>query len=263
MFTVATFNVNSINARLPVVRKWLEEDPVDVVCLQEIKCEEEKFPFGAFQELGYEVCVRGQKSYNGVAILSRHPFNRVIRPEVHFCRTHEARILAARTAGVWVVNTYIPQGRELEHSEFSYKLAFLEGMGSYLLEEGFADERMIWAGDLNVAMDERDVHDPARLWGHVCYNAEVQERLRGATQGMVDVFRKHIPEGSVYTFWDYRVRNALQRNIGWRIDHLFASPGLAQKSRTARVQTELRAMEKPSDHTAVVAEFDLRVRPEE
>ena len=257
MFKIATFNVNSVNARMPILGPWLEKERIDVVALQEIKCQDEKFPLEALEELGYHAAVRGQKSYNGVAILSREPFEEVIRPQVDFCDENEARIILAKIDGLWIVNTYIPQGRDVEHEQFSYKLNFLDGMGRFLIEEGYAGEKMIWLGDLNVAMDDRDVHDPDGLRGQVCFHPEEQKRLAAATRDYVDIFRKHIEEDDVYTFWDYRVRNGVQRNIGWRIDHIFATADIAEHSTKVWIDKSIRLLERPSDHTALVAEFDL------
>ncbi len=257
MFKIATFNVNSVNARMPILGPWLEKENIDVVAMQEIKCQDEKFPLEAFEEIGYHAAVRGQKSYNGVAILSRKPFEEVVKPQVDFCQESEARIILAKVDGLWIVNTYIPQGRDLDNEQFPYKLNFLESMGKYLVEEGYAGQKMIWLGDLNVAMDDRDVHDPDRLRGRVCFNPEEQKRLAEATKDYVDIFRKHIPDDNVFTFWDYRVKNGVQRNIGWRIDHIFATTDVAEYSKQVWIDKSIRMMERPSDHTALIAEFDF------
>ncbi len=256
MFKVATFNVNSVNARMPILSEWLIKEQIDVVALQEIKCQDEQFPYQDFEDLGYHAAVRGQKSYNGVAILSKTPFEIVLKPEVSFCRVGESRIIVAKTKGVWFVNTYIPQGRDIDNEQFPYKLDFIEGMGDYLQDSLFTEQPLIWLGDLNVAMDDRDVHDPDRLRGRVCFHPEEQKRLTIASASFVDLFRKHIPDDQVFTFWDYRVKNGVQRNIGWRIDHIFATNDLAGLSKKVWVDQSIRLMLKPSDHTALIAEFD-------
>lgn len=257
MFSIATFNVNSMKVRFPIVRDWLKAAAPDVVAFQELKGQEEIFPREELQELGYESCVHGQKTYNGVAIISRLPVEEMRIPETGFCAPGEARIIMAKVAGIWVVNTYVPQGQKVGSEKFTYKLDFLRGMGEFLEEEGLLKERTIWLGDLNVAPDERDVHDPERLRGEVGFHPDEQEALRVASRGLEDVFRRHVTEGGHYTFWDYRVPNGFKRNLGWRIDHILATEELAQRSLDSRVDRDLRALEKPSDHAPLVATFDI------
>ena len=257
MLTVATFNVNSVRSRMPILTKWLAAEPVDVVALQELKGDESKFPLQEFQELGYHVVVHGQKAYNGVAIVSREPFEDYMIPTLPFCTDGEARVILAKVRGIWFVNTYIPQGQSLTSEKFPYKLAFLAGMGKYLRDEGLMDAKTIWLGDLNVALEDRDVYNPDDLRGKVTFHPDEQNALREAAGPMVDVLRKHNQDEGVYTFWDYRIPNGFKRNLGWRIDYILATPELAEYSEDAWVETGLRALEKPSDHTPLVARFDL------
>jgi exodeoxyribonuclease-3 len=171
----------------------------------------------------------------------------------------EARLIRATIGGVTIVNTYVPQGRSVDSEMFTYKLEWLARLQSYLKKAIEDNEQLIWCGDLNVAPQEIDVHDPKRLANHVDFHPEVRKALARITKDrLVDVFRLHHPdEPAQYTFWDYRVRDALKRNLGWRVDHIYATPSLAQKSVSSFIDRKARAREKPSDHTFLVAEFKL------
>lgn len=257
---IATFNVNSLRARLPIVQRFLEDDAPDVLCLQETKCRDEDFPEPFFAELGYSVAHRGMKSYNGVAIASKLELS-----EVSFgigdgrdTEQDECRIARAKVAGVSVICAYMPQGRELDTDEFRYKLEFFSRLRAMLDARHSTDERLLWTGDLNVAPTDADVTHPENKRKHVCFCQEAKDALAGVLSwGLVDVFRMHKKGDGEFTFFDYRVKDALDRNIGWRIDHLYATRPLADASTDAYVVRSLRAMERPSDHTAVVGAFDV------
>ena len=252
---VASFNANSLRSRLDIVLGWLDANGPDVLCVQETKVQDVDFPHEAFASSGYEYVFKGQKKYNGVAIFAREAitdaaFGLDDEP------VDEARIIRAKVGGVWIVNTYVPQGFERISEKFQYKLDWFKRLRKYFDDHFSADDAVLWMGDLNVAMDERDVHDPERLLGHVCYCPEVQDALRDvAGWGFTDVFRMLCDEGGQYTFWDYRARNALENNRGWRLDYIMATKSMAAKCKKCWVDREPRGMVKPSDHTFLIAEF--------
>ena len=257
---IATFNVNSLKSRLPIVEHFLTGGGApDIVCFQETKCQDADFPAGFFAELGDKVAFRGMKSYNGVAIASR-----VAPDEVSFGfddgedREQDfARLAVARFGALNVVGSYVPQGKEMSLPDFVYKLRFFERLRVLFEKKYSPSDLLLWTGDLNVVPTDIDVTHPENKRDHACVCQEVRDALAGVTSwGLEDVFRKHRPEPGEFSFWDYRVKGALERNIGWRIDHLLATKSLAERSRDAYVVRELRAMERPSDHTAVVGVFD-------
>ncbi len=252
---IATFNANSIRSRMPIVLGWLEKNRPDVLCVQETKVQDHDFPVEAFEGSGYEVVFKGQKKYNGVAIFSRNEISDV-GTEMDDAADEQARFITGVVGGVTIVNTYVPQGFERESEKFEYKLDWLARLGRYFKSNFAPDKPVIWVGDLNAAMEARDVHDPERLWGHVCYCQEVQDAVGEiAKWGFTDVFRMHNQEDKQYTFWDYR-ELSFRRNNGWRLDYIMATNGLAKKCARCWIDKEPRGMEKPSDHTFLVAEFE-------
>jgi exodeoxyribonuclease-3 len=256
-FTVATFNSNSIRARLSAVLEWTKKNAPDVLCLQECKVQEKDFPFSAFEPLGYTALYRGQKAYNGVAIITRHPADE-IRTGLYKGPEEEARFISATILQIPVVNAYVPQGVAPGTEKFAYKLRWLKDLLSHLGQHHSPKGPLLVTGDFNVALEPRDVYDPEALRGEVGFHPEEQSILREyVSWGLEDVLRKHRPEGGLYTFWDYRIPNALKRKMGWRIDYIFATPPLAQKSRKVWIDLEARSAEKPSDHTFLVAEFEM------
>jgi exodeoxyribonuclease-3 len=256
---VATYNANSIRARMPLVLDWLDRESPDVLCVQETKVQDKDFPAQPIREAGYHVVFKGQKAHAGVAIISRE------EPQDMACglddgeQPDEARLIRAVIGGVLVVNTYVPQGRDPESEHFQYKLCWFERLRAFFERHYGPDDLLVWMGDFNVALEPIDVHDPKRLEGHVCYRPEVREALRQVgTWGFVDVFRRHHPgEPGQYTYYDYRARDPVERGVGWRVDHVWATEPLAAKSTDAWIDTEARLAERPSDHTFLVAEFDL------
>jgi exodeoxyribonuclease-3 len=238
---VATYNANSIRTRLEQVLEWLGREQADVLCLQETKVQDNDFPAQPFQEAGYHVVFRGQKAFDDGG-----------EPD-------EPRLIRAVIGGIPVVNTYVPQGRSPDSEHFQYKLAWLARL-RLLFERDYApDEPLLWMGDFNVAPEPVDVHDPKRLEGHVDFHPEARAALERVREwGLIDVFRLHHPdEPGQYTFWDYRVRGALERGLGWRVDHVWATEPLARRSTRAWIDVEARRAERPSDHTFLVAEFGL------
>lgn len=257
VFKIATYNVNSIRSRLHIVIPWLERHRPDVLCMQETKVENEKFPVNDFKNAGYHVVFSGGKSFNGVAVASLGP------PEDVFFGFDDGgpadpdRLVRGVFSGIPVVNAYVPQGRDKEAPQFQYKLQWFERFRS-LLEKSYSGEKpLICCGDLNVAREEIDVHDPKRLRGHVDFTPEVWDAFdRLKAWGVADVFRKHHPaEAGLYTFFDYRVPKSVERGLGWRVDHILATSVLASRSLRCFIDMEPRQAEKPSDHTVVVAEF--------
>jgi exodeoxyribonuclease-3 len=257
MLKVATYNVNSIRSRIDVVLAWVDANLPDVLCLQETKVEDKGFPRAPFEERGYHVAAHGQKSYNGVATISREAPSFVATGFNGDTAEEEARLLRARIGAVDVINAYVPQGTAVDSPRFTYKLAFLRRL-RLLLETQYSPQRpLVIVGDLNVAPEPIDVYDPVSLDGAVCFHplerAEIQNLL---AWGLVDVFRLHNRDAGLYTFWDY-FRGSYSRNRGWRLDHMLATAPLASKSVRCVVDRVPREATKPSDHTVVVAEFDV------
>ena len=250
---IATFNVNSIRSRLPVLSEWLKSQNPDVLCLQETKCTDDVFPLEEVKNMGYEACFKGQKSYNGVAILSKKAADEVrvgfddgIEP---LC---ESRLIAARFGSLWVVNSYVPQGKSIDHADYLFKQDFLRRAVDLVKNLG---PQVIWVGDFNVAPTELDVANPKTKKDHVCFHAPLRELFTTLTADLVDLFRTKNEGKEIYSFFDYRVKDALDRNLGWRIDHIMATPDVAKACESCFVDHEPRRAEKPSDHTPVVADF--------
>lgn len=258
LFKVASFNTNSIRARLDLLLEWLSKEKPDVLCLQEIKVEDKDFPLTDLQKIGYNAVSKGQKAYNGVAILSPHTIEDVRAGIGDWAEPGEARLITATIQGIPVVNTYIPQGRDPNSEIFTYKLKWIRAMRDYFHRHYNPAGPLIWAGDFNVAPEPIDVYDPKKLFGHIGFHPEEHKALAYVKEwGFTDVFRLHVKEGGHYTFFDYRVPNGLKRNMGWRVDHIWATGPLAQKSRRAWIDLEPRRREKPSDHTFIMAEFEI------
>lgn len=255
---VATFNINSIRVRLADLCHWLGEYQPDLVCLQETKVQDPDFPVEAIKEAGYYAAFLGEKSKNGVAILSKQRPNQITTGLDEWGVAGEARLIAADFGNFSVVNTYIPQGREVGTDYFNYKLAWIRHMRDYFTRHFTPETPLLWLGDFNVAPEPKDVYDPKRLAGHVGFHPDEQAALASVRDwGFTDIFRKHSPESGIYTFWDYRVKNALDRGIGWRIDHIYATAPLAACSIASAVATELRRAERPSDHAPLTASFEI------
>jgi exodeoxyribonuclease-3 len=254
---VATFNVNSIRSRLELVLSWLSRHSPGILCLQETKVPDEDFPAEPIREAGYHVIFRGQKAHAGVAIISQQEPREVAFGLDDGGPPDEARLIRAVIGGIPVVNTYVPQGRALDSEHFQYKLEWLARMRAFFQRHYSPHEALLWMGDLNVAREPIDVHDPVRLKNHVDFHPQARVALEQVREwGFEDVFRRHHPhEPGQYTFWDYRVPGALERGLGWRVDQIFATAFLAQRSTGAWIDVESRRVARPSDHTFLVAEF--------
>jgi len=252
---IATFNANSLRTRLNIITEWLRENAPDVLCIQETKVQDKDFPLPQLADTGYNVVYKGQKSYNGVAIMSRLPIEN-IHTGFEEEPQDQARLITADIAGVSIINTYIPQGRDIESDMYQYKLQWLERLRIYFKKRFKPTEPVIWLGDFNVALEDKDVYSPETLRGSVCFNAQLTEHFKKVAEfGFTDLFRLHCPDGDNYTFWDYRVPNGFKRNMGWRLDYIMATQPLAKKCTKCCIDKAPRAKQKPSDHTFLVAEF--------
>jgi len=257
-FKIATFNCNSVRSRLAVILDWLAARSPDVLALQETKVVDELFPCSEFEAAGYHVVFRGEKAYNGVAIAGKlTPRNAAFGLD-DGGPADEARLVRATFGGIVVVNTYVPQGQDVTSPMFKYKLEWIRRLGDYFRRHSSPRRRLVWVGDFNVAPEPMDVYDSPRILGHVCHHPKVFEAFAAVKAwGFVDVFRKHRPDPGEYSFFDYRVPRALERGMGWRVDHVWATRPLAAKSVDAWIDLEPRRKPKPSDHTFVMAEFEL------
>ena len=247
---LVTWNVNSLNVRLPHVLDWLKQHQPDALCLQELKLEDVKFPQAAFDEIGYYATYAGQKTYNGVAILSRVKPEDVTRNMPNFA-DEQKRVIAATIDGVRVVCAYVPNGQDVDSDKYQYKLKWLAALQDFMRTEIAAYGDVALLGDYNIAPADADVHDPAAWTGKVlCTDAE-----RAAFQGLIalgmsDSFRQFEQPEKSYTWWDYRM-NGFKRNLGLRIDHILLTSALASRCDSAIIDLEPRKLERPSDHAPV------------
>jgi len=253
---IATYNVNGINGRLPVLLRWLDESHPDIVCLQELKAPQEKFPEKAIQDAGYNAIWHGQKSWNGVAILSRNAQPQEIRralpgdPEdVH------SRYIEATVDGILIGCLYLPNGNPAPGPKFDYKLAWFERLTKHAAELFASDQPVVLTGDYNVMPTELDVYKPERWVNDALFRPETRTAFKTLVeQGWTDAIRKLYPNEIIYTFWDY-FRNAYERNAGLRIDHFLLSPKLSKRLIAAGVDRNVRGWEKSSDHAPVWIEL--------
>ena len=253
---VATFNANSVRSRLDIILSWLKVNQPDVLCLQETKVVDCDFPALAFAEAGYRVVYRGEKSYNGVALISREKPTSVRFGFDDGGPPDEARLVSAKVGPIHIVNTYVPQGREIDHPMYAYKLEWFRRLKAYFDRHFTPRSRLVWVGDLNVAPEAMDIHNAEEQEHHVCYHVDVRRAFADALEwGFVDVFRKHHPEPGQFSFFDYRTVNAVGRNMGWRVDHIVATNPLAARSTNAYIDLAPRRQPKSSDHTFVMAKF--------
>jgi exodeoxyribonuclease-3 len=255
---VVTYNAASIRARMPLLVEWLAENEPDVVAIQETKVEDDKFPVEPLADLGYELAFHGQKSWNGVATLSRRPISNSRFGFGDELMPNDARILTCEIDGVTYVNTYVPNGNTVGSDKFEYKLKWLERFRQYLDQNFRPDEPLIWLGDINIAPTPDDVYDSKRFFGGVGHHPDEFSRLAKIVDfGLTDTFRMHTQGPGHYTFWDFTLPRGVDRNLGWRIDHVYATEPLAKLCTDCTVDKAARKLEKPSDHTFVTATFDL------
>jgi exodeoxyribonuclease-3 len=253
---IATFNVNSIRSRLAIVLDWMEQNHPDVLCVQETKVQDASFPAAEIEQAGWQVVFAGEKSYNGVALLSPHPIQDVMTGFDDGGQADASRLIAGTVQGVRIVNTYVPQGRELEHEMYAYKLRWFDRLKNWFATNCSPDEPLVWCGDMNVARQAIDVKNAANKKNHVCYHADVRAAFEEVVAwGFTDVFRAFHANEALYSFFDYRVKDAVERNIGWRIDYILVTDPLAATCRDSYIDLAPRRLLKPSDHTVLVADF--------
>ena len=253
---IATWNVNSLKVRLPHVLDWLAAADVDILCLQETKTTDENFPVDELSGAGYQVVYSGQKTYNGVAIISKEPAADIVT-DIPGLDDPQRRILCATIGGVRVLDLYVVNGQEVGSEKYAYKLHWLEKVSEFINTQLQQHERLVVVGDFNIAPEDRDVYDP-EAWHEriLCSTAERQALQRIIDLGLVDTFRLFDQPENSYSWWDYRAA-AFRRNRGLRIDLILASKSLSGSCSTCVIDREPRSLERPSDHTPVIAEFSL------
>ena len=253
---IATWNINSLNVRLPQVLDWLRDQQPDILALQETKLTDPDFPTLDIAEAGYQAVFAGQKTYNGVAILSRLPASEIVT-DLPGLDDPQRRVLGATIGKVRVLNLYIPNGQAVGSDKYAYKLAWLDRLAAFAEAELARHPRLVMLGDFNIAPDDRDVHDPAAWAGQVlCSEPERTAFRHLLALGLQDTFRLFPQEDQSFSWWDYRAA-AFRRNLGLRIDHILASPALAAACTACRVDKAPRGWERPSDHAPVIAEFAI------
>ena len=250
---IAAWNVNSLKVRLPQLLDWLGEQQPDVVCLQETKLEDVNFPQQAIADAGYAVAFHGQKTYTGVALLSRLGLDDVLCNNPHF-PDPQKRLIAATVQGVRVISAYVPNGQEVGSDKYAYKLDWLAALERWLAEELAQYPQLALAGDFNIAPEDRDVHNPASWAGQIlCSDAERAAFRRLLALGLKDSFRLFEQPEKSFSWWDYRMLG-FQKNQGLRIDHVLLSDALAARCSAAGIDREMRKRERPSDHAPVWAQ---------
>ncbi|MGH9897308.1 MAG: exodeoxyribonuclease III [Pyrinomonadaceae bacterium] len=259
---IATWNVNSIIARLPVVLRWLDETRPDVLCLQETKCIDDKFPHEEFKSRGYRIECYGQPAYNGVAIASLHQLTDVGRgfscaPDTGRVNEQQARLICATVGGLRVVNIYVPNGSSVGSEKYLFKLEWLEKLREFFDQTCDPGKGVLVCGDFNIAPEDKDVYDPKAWEGQIlCSEPERAALRRIEDWGFEDAFRINTLVGGQYTWWDYRA-GAFQRNNGLRIDLILVTEPLTENCSSVWIDKQTREWERPSDHAPVIAEFDL------
>lgn len=251
---LATWNVNSLKVRLPHLLAWLKSAQPDIVALQETKLTDDAFPAAALEEAGYHSVYAGQKTYNGVAVLSRTPISEVATELPGFADP-QRRLLACSIGDLRVLDLYVPNGQTVASEKYLYKLDWLQALADYCRDQLDQYPLLAAVGDFNIAPHDSDVHDPDAWRGEVLVSAperEAFDRLTGL--GLVDTFRLFNSDGGFYSWWDYR-QGAFRRNHGLRIDHILASKPLAERCLGATIDVEPRTWERPSDHVPVIARF--------
>ncbi|KJH71124.1 exodeoxyribonuclease III [Aliterella atlantica] len=256
---VATWNVNSVRTRQDQVVNWLRENKVDILCLQETKVVDDNFPRSPFAELGYHIYVSGQKSYNGVAIISTEPLEDVNTGFAPLIGTsdldEQKRVISGTINDVRIVNVYIPNGSSVGSDKYTYKLRWLTALQEYLRLLLYETSNICICGDFNIAPDDRDLHAPALLTGQIMASDLERQAIAAIVNlGFADAFRKFTTEGGHYSWWDYRSA-AFGRNLGWRIDHHYLTSDLYAQAISCTIDVAPRKLPQPSDHTPVIVEF--------
>jgi exodeoxyribonuclease III len=257
---VATWNVNSIRTRLQIVKDWLQKHQVDVLCLQETKVQDHDFPRSPFEDLGYNVYISGQKSYNGVALVSLNPLIDVscgfspIMGDVGVL-DEQKRVISGIANGVRIVNLYVPNGSAIASDKYEYKLTWLKMLGQYLQKLQTQAPEICVCGDFNIALEDKDIYTTKGRDLHIMSSPIERAALKEILAlGFQDAFRKFTDEPGQYSWWDYR-SGGFSRNRGWRIDHHYLTEKLYQQAVNCWIDVEPRKLEQPSDHAPVVVEF--------
>lgn len=254
---IATWNVNSIRIRLPLILSWLAEQQPDIVCLQETKVEDFQFPEQELREAGYSSVYTGQKSYNGVAILSRYPLENVQYGFANGYDPDNKRLISAQVEGINIINVYVPQGQTTDSPKFSYKLEFLQNLVDEFSGRFSADDRVVLLGDINIAPDERDVVSAESMKDRVSFHPREHDMLEQFRQwGFSDIYRRFHEEEGHFSWWDFRTRG-FERNDGMRIDHIWVTVSVAEQCESCVIDTDNRSRPKPSDHAPVICELKL------
>ena len=260
---IATWNVNSVRTRLKQVLRWLAEEQPDLLCLQETKVEDRLFPRDAFSEAGYEATVSGQKSYNGVAILSRQKLEDVrigfdgwLEDDLEaVAMSEQKRVISARLGSLRIANVYVPNGASVGSEKYRYKLSWLECLGRYVSSLLEAGDPLCLVGDFNIALEDRDIHDPQRFRGHIMASDAEREALATVLgTDLQDAFRIFEAASGHWSWWDYRTR-AWERDRGWRIDHVYLSAELQARASQCCIHKQQRGCDQPSDHAPVMVEL--------
>lgn len=253
--SIVSWNVNSIKSRLTHLSELLTVRKPNIVCLQELKCTDETFPFEEIRALGYECAVYGQKTYNGVAVLSRRPIDSVVYGFDGVKGESSARLICATIGKLKVYSVYVPNGQEVGSEKYKEKLLFFKSLQNCLSERHQKNDSVVLGGDFNVAQEDLDVHDPQQWRGKILFSDRERKALSTVSEwGLIDTYRHLYKMGKDFSWWDYRA-GAFPKNEGLRIDMLFASAPLAAKLSEAGVYREFRRFEKPSDHAPVFASF--------
>lgn len=253
---LATWNVNSLNVRLPHVLDWLHENPIEVLCLQETKQQDIKFPYDDLKAAGYHAAHSGQKTYNGVAILSTHEMTDVEHGIAGF-DDEQKRVISATINGVRVICVYVVNGQAVDSEKYDYKMRWLKALSSWLTDELKKYPNLVILGDYNIAPDDRDCHDPEAWEGDILVSPRERDAFEELIElGLHDTFRMFEADGGHYSWWDYRMMG-FRRNRGMRIDHILVSDPLKTKCASCVIDKAPRKLERPSDHTPVILEVKL------
>lgn len=253
---IATWNVNSLRVRLPHVQTWLDDVDPDILLLQEIKMPNEDFPHEAFAELGYSAAVSGQRTYNGVATLSKHNMSDVVT-ELPSLQDPQRRVLIVTVRNVRIYNLYVPNGESTTSEKFQYKLNWLKHLDAFLKQQIKIHPKTLLLGDFNIAPENIDVHDPSAWEDSVLFSKKERDAFHELLKiGFKDCFRELAKDDQSYSWWDYRM-NAFRRNLGLRIDHILASEQMFTHCTRCYIDKAPRKWERPSDHAPVIAEFKM------
>jgi exodeoxyribonuclease-3 len=252
---LATWNINSLTVRMAHLTNWLQANPVDVLVLQETKLTDDKFPAAELQTAGYHVAFFGQKTYNGVALLTKNQHDTVVRNIPRFS-DDQARVISASVDGLRVVCAYVPNGQAPGSEKFEYKLQWLRGLRDWMREEIASHRDLVLMGDFNIAPEDRDVHDPVLWAGQILCTDEERAQFRHLLElGLVDAFRLFEQPPKSWSWWDYRAL-AFRKNQGLRIDHILVSESLRARVRACTIDKAPRKLERPSDHVPVIVDID-------